>query len=378
MNTHASNAGSQFLDLSSNEKLILDYIWRYGPVSRKSLAELTGLTGASTSRLTKHALSIGLIEESVAHSGTVGSPSRPLQRASHGVYSIGVSFARNSIECAVSDLSGQLTSVNRKSVSGIEVSAIAEEIATLINESRPLAKRNARLLGVGVAIPGYRADTEGEWAAHWDFPNLLTRNISKELSNSTGLPVFVERDAIACLWSEHLNGAFRTLRDFCLVYLSQGVGGAVMADGRVVYGHYGNAGGFGALFPYNQPRPSAANLAGHLGIDVDEFSALPEVLNAPAAAVDQWVEQVTPALSSAVTVLARLFDPGTIVLSGSLPTTILQKLAISIESIAQTEHYTALLPLASIHATQSKDHGRLLSAAATLPFAHVVNQAIRS
>ena len=362
------------LQLSANEKLVLDHIWRYGPISRKALADLTGLTGASTSRLTRHALSIGLIEESVAYSGSVGSPSRPLQRTSDGAYSVGVSFAKNLIECAVSDLSGNLGEVHQREVENVTIDDIAGLVLDTVSTD-PQTKDNALIvLGVGLAVPGYRSTHDGEWAAHWDFPDLLGVDLATEVAKKTNLPVFAERDSIACLWSEHLNGAFRTVSNLCLLYLAQGVGGAVMSDGQLVLGQNGNAGGLGALFPYGERRPSAADLSEFLKLDADQFFSTTAILSAPADKIDRWVELVQPSLRYALTVIARLYDPATVVMSGSLPTTVLRQLIDSVSDLDLPEQYTAALPTPELAVTQSPDTGRLLSAAATLPFASIVSR----
>lgn len=358
--------------LSANERLILDFIWRYGPISRKSLADVTGLTAASTSRLTKHALSIGLIEESVSRSGSVGSPSRPLERASRGIFAVGVSFSKRSIECAVADLAGRLQHVTEVQVESVTIDTIVDVVRECTNPEKIGVAKKSRILGLGLAIPGYRARAEGEWAAHWDFPELLTKNIASELSHRLRMPVYAERDSIACLWSEHLNGAYRQLRNFSLLYLAQGVGGGVMADGNIIMGTNGNAGGLGPLFPYEAPRPSEQNLREYFKRNGRTIEDIDQAIAEAPELLDSWIDQVQPSLQEGLRLIARLYDPETIVLSGSLPCRVLEALADSVDPTKWRTNYTADLPVPAIGATKMEAHGRLLASAATLPFANIL------
>lgn len=358
--------------LSANERLILDFIWRYGPISRKSLAEVTGLTAASTSRLTKHALSAGLIEESLSRSGSVGSPSRPLQRASGGIFSVGVSFTKNSIECAVTDLAGQLQNVSETKVESVTIDTIVDFVRESIDPEKIGVARKSRILGLGLAVPGYRARAEGEWAVHWDFPELLTKNISHELSQRLKMPVYAERDAIACLWAEHLNGAYRRSGNFSLLYFAQGVGGGVMADGHVILGRNGNAGGLGPLFPYDEPRPTEKSLRDHYGCDGSRGDDIEKAIAEAPGLLSGWIDDVRPTLHKALQMIARIYDPETIVLSGSLPIRVLDALADAVHPQEWKTNYTADLPVPAIGATSMPAHGRLLAAAATLPFANIL------
>ena len=358
--------------LSNNERFVLDAIWRHGPISRKALAEVTGLTGASTSRLTKRALEIGLIEESLARSGTVGSPSRPLQRVTTGAYSIGVSLSKNTINCAVADLAGYLHEVQHIDVDEVSVDSIAAALDSLLGSNGAVKRPKSILLGVGIAVPGYRALENGQWAVHWDFPKLLGHDIANELSRKIGLPVIAERDAIAALWAERLNGTARKLKDFCLLYLGPGVGGAVMSDGRLLSGRHGNAGGLGALFPYDQARPTSDNLEQFLKETGLDTSIVDGTLDEYPDAIAQWTQSVTPSLVHGLEYITRLYDPQTIILSGALPRALLKQLLASSKISEHVPKYTADLPIPSLAITEMDDEHRLLASATVLPIADIL------
>jgi predicted NBD/HSP70 family sugar kinase len=77
---------------------------------------------------------------------------------------------------------------------------------------------------------------------HWhDFP--IREAFAKEL----GVPIEIENAANACLLSELWFGRIDGIRNAVLVTLSEGVGAAILAEGRLIIGEDGMAGEFGHI-----------------------------------------------------------------------------------------------------------------------------------
>lgn len=367
----AVDAFVQTGDLTANERAIIDLVWRFGPVSRKSIAELSGLTGASATRLTRRALDLGLIEEQMVHSGAVGNPSRPLQRAQTGLYSLGVCFSQTVIEAALVDLNGVSVETTTADISSITVDDIAAFVRDFMKSSKTLG-RHGRLLGVGIAVPGYRVEPPGHWALHWDFPHLLGLHLESELATRLQVPVHAERDAVAVAWAERLNGVSKTIQSFFLVYLAQGVGGALMVDGLPLLGKHGNAGGLGALFPYEQPRPSAHDLQQHLIRDAIDPAELDLDKPSHSESVDRWIEAVSPGMRTAVNLISRLYDPELIVIGGAIPSLVVNRLLAATDFSQVTPDYTVNLAPPEVRASHLLNDC-VLAGAAALPIARLVS-----
>ncbi|HVO20086.1 MAG TPA: ROK family protein [Anaeromyxobacter sp.] len=104
-----------------------------------------------------------------------------------------------------------------------------------------------RLVGVGVSAPG---PLDGERGAVLHIPTLPRLDgfaLRDSLAAELGLPVIVENDGIAAAMGEWRFGAGRGLRHLVYVTVSTGVGGGVIADGRVVRGRMGMAGHVGHM-----------------------------------------------------------------------------------------------------------------------------------
>ena len=80
------------------------------------------------------------------------------------------------------------------------------------------------------------------WSNHLPLEGVSFRDL---MSERLGLPVFVENDANAALLAEHAFGAARGAANALLLTLGTGIGGAIVADGRLYRGSSGAAGELG-------------------------------------------------------------------------------------------------------------------------------------
>lgn len=80
-------------------------------------------------------------------------------------------------------------------------------------------------------------------------PNLVWRNLplAEGLGQRFGLPVTVDNDATAAAWAESRLGASRGRADSLFVGVGTGIGGGIIAGGRLVRGAHGLAGEIGHI-----------------------------------------------------------------------------------------------------------------------------------
>lgn len=124
--------------------------------------------------------------------------------------------------------------------------AVVAQMARLIEALRREAG-NPAVAGIGVASPGpldpehgvvIDAPTLGGWH---DVPLVAL------LEAGTGLPARLENDANAAALGEWRAGAGIGLRHMIYVTVSTGIGGGVIADGRLLHGHRGMAAEIGHM-----------------------------------------------------------------------------------------------------------------------------------
>lgn len=93
---------------------------------------------------------------------------------------------------------------------------------------------------VGVGFAGL-IDLEGVVRSAPNIGGVDGLALRERLSAAIGLPVIVDNDANAAAWGEVVHGAARGVGHALLVTLGTGVGGAIVADGRVYRGSGGLA-----------------------------------------------------------------------------------------------------------------------------------------
>jgi len=141
----------------------------------------------------------------------------------------------------------------------------------------------------------------------------------------------VTNDAHASLLGEAWLGAARGFRHVVMLTLGTGVGGAIIADGRLLRGHIGRAGHLGHTCLDLDGPPDIANTPGALEIfcgnyNIRErtegrFATTHELIAAyragEAGAARYWLRSIR-ALACAIASFANILDPEAVILGGGI------------------------------------------------------------
>lgn len=233
--------GSSELTRDINRDLILQYIRNLQPVTRAELARISRLQPSTVSSIVEQLKAERWVCEGNTTKTARGR--RPTPLTLNGDLLILVGDVRpNWAVLAVVDLNGRFLSRSTVALpSNVKrtVAAIAEEMLQLQAQFP-----DKTFEGVGLSVPGRVHPTTNRVILA---PNLNWKDydISGELTRLLGLRVELENDANACLLSELWFGRLRGLRNVVLVAISEGVGTAILAEGRLIGGREGLAGEFG-------------------------------------------------------------------------------------------------------------------------------------
>lgn len=100
--------------------------------------------------------------------------------------------------------------------------------------------------GIGIGVPAPVIDeayVESTANLGWGY-----KNVKKELEEALGIPVRVANDANAAAFGEMWKGAGGGSKNMMMVTLGTGVGGGIIANGRILDGARGAGGEIGHLF----------------------------------------------------------------------------------------------------------------------------------
>ena len=318
------------IHLIEDHKRILHYLRKHGTVSRVDLSHALEINNGVVTRYSRELISLGLILESEQQkSPGRGRPSLPLHLCTDGAYAIGIAVNLGWVDLAVVNFAGQPVAQLSFEYEAASPQAFAVEVNRKLETlTRGLSLFRSKFLGFGLAVPGF---------AQYDAPS--QRYTVERLSEWRGIdlssifadelagPVWVENDANAAVLAEYYNGALHSFEDLMLIYLSYGVGGGAIVEGQLFRGGHLNAGEVGALYPLDKPRPSALDyvetLNKRLSTDRTLLNIRDEIDELDDADLD-WISRAAEQLHLCVLSGICWFDPQAIVVSGTLPSQVIE------------------------------------------------------
>jgi len=313
---------------------LLRLVHHGGPLSRAALTEATGLNRSTIADLVGALSDAGLvIERAPDPSRKVGRPS-PIVAVSPAPVAIAVNPEVDALDIAAVGLDQSIRARVRHPLDDlISPAHTAELVAAQLTAWRADVLADARVIGVGLAVPGLVRAADGVVR---DAPHLHWRDepIGALVQAATGMPTAVGNDASLGAIAEHLYGAAVGIDD--VVYLNggaSGIGGGLIIGGVPVRGAGGYAGEFG------QNRPGIADAIdrrardGVLEDDVSrsrllavahltraDDAELADALSGPSPDIAAEVARQRRILATALANAVNVLNPAVIVLGGFLST----------------------------------------------------------
>ncbi|MEV6286396.1 ROK family transcriptional regulator [Kribbella sp. NPDC051770] len=228
---------------------ILDLIRSSGTVTRVALADRSGLTGASISRVVKQLLAEGLIVETGLGDPTGGKRATLLQFNPRARHAVGISIDTLSTTYVVTDMNGRV--IEQLASKGIGRDTPATVITRLVGELEDLIKRTGiepeTLVGVGVALAGRQGSGSSLLRADRERYAWEPFAVQGQLSQAIEHPVVVENDSTCAAIGEFWAGRIPSANDFATVYLAAGFGLGLVTNGDVYRGSSSNVGEIGHM-----------------------------------------------------------------------------------------------------------------------------------
>ncbi len=313
---------------------VLRLVHLSGPLSRAALTDATNLNRSTIGDLVGELVSAGLVQETAPDPRTSAGRPSPNVAADPRVVAIAANPEVDAVEIAAVGLDRSLVARTRHEVDRLLTPAeTVAVIAGQIEAWRAGALQDARIVGVGVAVPGpvRAADGRIREAPHLGWSDVDLRGMLQE---ATGLDTVVGNDATLGAHAEHLFGAARGADD--VVYLNggaSGIGGGLVIGGVSV----GGAGGYAGEFGQNRPgigapadrRADAAavledevsrtRLLAALALPAADDPTLADALHgATAPEVSDEVDRQRRILATALANAVNVLNPAVIVLGGFL------------------------------------------------------------
>ena len=330
---------------SANLGRVLRQLRDQGPRSRATLATELGLTRTAISTLVSDLAGRGLVRTGDLERGAVGRPGTTVELDGHGVCGLGAEVNVNHVSTLALDLGGRVVSERKLGLDAHVVPAevVLDRLADLVEQTlSDVEGRGILPAGLTVGVAGL-VDRERDVLTHG--PNLGWRDVpvGALLRDRLGsaYPISFDNEGNLAAIAEATPGD-PGRQDILVIFGEVGIGGGIVADGRLLRGRHGYAGEFGHMIVEPQGRRCGCGRVGcwetvsglravlDLAADPDDPVRDPALgiddrlaeLNRRAALGDTRtlaaLEQVGGWVGVGAAVLANALNPATIVLSGYL------------------------------------------------------------
>ncbi len=244
--------GDQQLVKAINRKVLLRLLRDEPGASRAALAERSGLTKSTVSLLAKELIDEGwLAEDDAAVTGSLGRRPTPLRIDGRGLALIGADLGTDSIRAVRVSLQGEVLEARSVALRDRAPEAACHQLVELVTaQAAKVARAGARLLGVGVGLPGPVDTRSGilEFAPNIGWRHVeVGKRLALELDAARlgDVPVYVQNEADLAAVGETEFGARPADDPLVYVSCSVGVGAGIILNGALFTGATGAAGEIG-------------------------------------------------------------------------------------------------------------------------------------
>jgi glucokinase-like ROK family protein len=242
------NAGDQGLLRKVNLTAVLNCLRQHAPVSRATLAEMTGLNRATITRLVRDLIEHGFVRESGILSSATGRPSILLELDPEAGYIIGARLDVDYSSVILTNFAAEiLWRAEELHNSTDRQEEIQQKLLSLIQRACAQSPRNGRpVLGVGLSLPGLVDVSNGTLLFA---PNLGWRDtpVKAWLRQYFDFPIYVDNEANLAALGESYFGAARESNYILHINITAGVGAGIVLGQQILPGVSGVAGEVGHM-----------------------------------------------------------------------------------------------------------------------------------
>ncbi|MEU9673608.1 ROK family transcriptional regulator [Streptomyces parvus] len=327
-----------------NDRAALDLLLEHGPLSRTRIGKLTGLSKPTASQLLARLEAAGLAVATGTSEGRPGPSAQLYTVNPRAAHVAGLDVNGQRIVAAVADVTGATVGQFELATPGRRADSVVRQVADALDGAvKEAGLTRADVHRIVIGTPGAFDPGTGRlrYASHlpgWHSPTLLD-----ELAAFLPMPVEYENDVNLVAVAEQRLGAARGHEDFVLLWNEEGLGAALVINGRLHRGFTGGAGEVGFLPVPGTPlvrqvvkansggfqelagAQAVPRLAKALGIDTPQqpYAKVAAELLARAAdayeedeALTELLRQYAQRLATGLASVTAVLDPGLIVLSG--------------------------------------------------------------
>lgn len=373
---------------AQNERLVLTIVRQNGALAKSDIAKITGLSAQTISVIMRALENDGLLIRGEPQRGRIGQPSIPMMLNPDGAFFFGLKIGRRSADLLLVDFLGKVRASERRTYRYPTPSAVVDfvrdALPRMVGGLGP--DQQSRINGLGVGMPfqlwnwvQYIGAPQSEMDA-W-----RNRDIQAELTDLTGLPVYVQNDATAACGAELVFGTGERPKDFLYFYFGYFIGGGLVLNGQLYTGRSGNAAGVGPM-----PVPGADGTMRRLltAASASNLEAMLKDRNLPSEQLwerhdhwditpdilDRWITESAEGLAWAIVSASALLELDSVLIDGWIPTDIRARIVAETHDALHRLDLAGIDPPAIREGTVGADARALGGAAIPLSQRYLIDQ----
>jgi len=363
-----------------NRRIVLDVIRRQGRISRREIVDLVSLSPQTVANITNDLQTIGLIvARRLKGARSRGQPPIAFELNPDAGNSIGISLEPGRVSAGLVNLVGEILERREVDIDTHDQRRVLEAVMHLIRDLRRRPAAAERLWGIGVALPGPLVKTDISFIGPTTLEGWSDLSVLDELRDASRLQVFYSVDSVAAALGETLFGVARALDNFFYMHFGVGLGGTLVVNRSAYRGANGNATEIGHIPAVPGGKPcycgnagclerylSVQSLAEALGVsEAPDRDALivAELERNTHTALQGWCLEAAARLRDAVCVIENMLDPLTIVIGGSAPKLLVERLVALAEPLHHSVRGGVASPGTRILLSEREEDSSILGAA---------------
>jgi len=363
-----------------NRRIVLDVIRRQGSISRKEIVDLVSLSPQTVANITNDLETIGLIvAKRLTGAKSRGQPPIAFELNPNAGNSIGISLEPGRASAALVNLVGEI--VGRREVD-VDTHDPRRALASMVGLINDLLRRpgiSERIWGVGVALPGPLIETDISFVGPTALEGWKDLSILDELRDGTRLQVFYSVDSVAGALGETLFGVAKSLDNFFYMHFGVGLGGTLVVNRSAYRGANGNATEIGHIPVVPGGKTCYCGNAGCLEryLSLHSLAEALQIVDAPDRdaqivaqlqrsenpALHAWCLQAADRLRDAVCIIENMLDPRAIVIGGSAPKPLVERLVALAQPLHHSVRGGVAVPNQRILLSERQEDSTILGAA---------------
>jgi len=238
-----TKSANQSLVRETNQKAILEAIYKRGPLSRANLARMLSISKPASANNISRLLDLQVVREIGSKAYSTKSGRQPIlvefNNEFRYIFAIDISFRETIF--AIYDLAGVV--IDNLSV---KIATQKSFEAHMINTIKTMLDKNnipiTKVFCIGISSPGIFDIESNVPNVHERVKSWFQKDIVAHLSQKLNIPVFIKNDANMGALGELLYGSGKGLTDLMYIFCGEGIGTGVILNSKLQEGARFNVG----------------------------------------------------------------------------------------------------------------------------------------